>query len=140
MLSLRRGQIARRIRVLTEIARDRVRSRDHVRQDAAALASIREAVTAAGIDPESNPGLRYFRGADLVLARLGDSPQQQRADAAFAAQDPVLANRETRVARAAARAFEFVGRGPPEPASSPLSWYVWSLAFRAGNALAAAPA
>ena len=140
MLSLTRGRVARRLRVLTEIARDRVRSRIGARQDAAALESIREAVTAAGLDPESNPGLHYFRGADLVLARRGDSPQQQQADAAFAAHDPVLASRENRFARAAARALEFVGRGPPEPGSSPFNWYVWSLAFRSENAPAAAPA
>jgi hypothetical protein len=52
----------------------------------------------------------------------------------------VLAGRENRFARAAARALEFVGRGPPEPGSSPFNWYVWSLAFRSENAPAAAPA
>ena len=140
MLSLTRGPVARRLRVLTEIARDKVRRRDGARRDAAALESIREAVTAAGLDPETNDGLRYYKGADRTLARLGDSPEQQQADAAFAAQDPQLAKRENWLARAAARALEFIGRGPPEDGrSSPFSWYAWSLAFRAGNALAAAP-
>jgi hypothetical protein len=138
MLSLTRGRVARRLRVLTEIARDRVRSRDRARENAAALESIREAVTAAGIDPETNPGLRYYRGADRALAGLGDSPEQQQADAAFAAQDPELAKRENWLAKAAAQALEF-GRGPPEPGrGSPFDWYAWSLAFRAGNAPAAA--
>jgi hypothetical protein len=79
MLSLTRGRVARRLRVLTEIARDKVRRRDNARQDAAALESIREAVTAAGVDPETNPGVRYYGGADRTLARLGDSPEQQQA-------------------------------------------------------------
>jgi hypothetical protein len=141
MLSLTRGRVARRLRVLTEIARERVRSRDSARQDAAALDSIREAVTGAGLDPETNDGLRYYRGADRTLASLGDSPQQQQADAAFAAQDPQLARRENWLATAAARALEFIGRGPPEPGrGSPFDWWAWSLAFRSGNALAAAPA
>ena len=139
MLSLTRGRVARRLRVLTEIARARVRSRDGARENAAALESIREAVTAAGLDPETNDGLRHYRGADRTLASLGDSPRQQQADAAFIAQDAQLAKRENWLAQAAARALEFVGRGPPEPGgSSPYSWYLWSLAFRSENALAAA--
>ena len=135
MLSLTRGRVARRLRVLTEIARDRVRSRISARQDAAALESIREAVTSAGLDPKTNPGLDYYKGADRTLARLGDSPEQQQHDAAFAAQDPVLAKRECWFARAAARALEFIGRPPPEPGSSPFSWYLWSLAFRSAAAI-----
>jgi hypothetical protein len=130
MLSLTRGRVARRLRVLTEIARNRVRSRDRARENAAVLESIREAVTAAGLDPETNGGLRYYSGADRRLAELGDSPEQQRADAVFAAQDPVLARRKNWLAQAAAGALEFVGRPPPAPGSSPFSWYLWSLAFR----------
>ena len=134
MLSLTRGPVARRLRVLTGIARDKVRGRD-----AAALESIREAVTAAGLDPETNDGLRYYKGADRTLARLGDSPEQQQADAAFAAQDPALAKRENWLARAAARALEFIGRGPPEDGrGSPFDWYAWSLAFRSAASPAAA--
>ena len=139
MLSLTRGRVARRLRVLTEIARDRVRRRDRARENAAALESIREAVTAVGLNPETNSGLRYYKGADRTLAELGDSPQQQAADAVFAAQDPQLAKRENWFAQAAAEALEFSGRGPPGPDSSPFSWYLWSLAFRSGDALAAPP-
>jgi hypothetical protein len=140
MLSLSRGRVARRIRILTEIARSKVRRREQAREDAVVLESIRDAVAAAGIDPATNSGMRYYAGADRTLARIGDSEALQRADAVFIAQDPKLAKRENWVARAAARALDFVGR-PPEPGSgSPFDWYAWSLAFRSRAApLPAAP-
>ena len=131
MLSLTRGRVARRLRVLTEIARRKVRHRETVRENAAALQSIREAVAAAGIDPADNPGLRCYRGADRALAKIGDSEALRRADAAFSAQDPTLAKRRNQLAEAAVRALDFVGRPPPGPGSgSPFNWFAWSLAFR----------
>ena len=139
MLSLTRGRVARRLRVLTEIARSKVRYREGVRENAAALESIREAVTAAGIDPASNEGIRRLAGADRRLAELGDSEELRRADAAFATQDPKLAKRECWLARAAARALHFIGQPPPEPGrGSPFDWYAWSLAFRSRTSPAAA--
>jgi hypothetical protein len=140
MLSLTRGRVARRLRILTEIARDKIRSREMARERAAALASISEAVAAAGLDPADNGGLRYYAGADRVLARIGDSERQQRADAAFIAQDPVLAKRRNWLLHATARARDFIGRPPPQPgSSSPFDWHAWSLAFRSElSAVAAA--
>ena len=139
MLSLTRGRVARRLRVLTEIARRQVQYRDYAREKAAALESIREAVAAAGLDPATNPGLRYYGGADRALAELRDSEAQQQADAAFMAQDPAFAKRKCWLAEAAARALQWIGQPPPAPGrSSPYDWYAWSLAFNTRAAPAAA--
>src|SRR5260370_30683675 len=113
MLSLRRGQVARRLAVLTAATRDTVRRRARARRNAAALASIGAALADSGIDPAQNSAMRYFRGADRELLRIGDSAALQRADAAFAAQDPQLAARESLAAEAAARSPRFAGGRRP---------------------------
>src|ERR1044071_6520444 len=92
MLSLRRGPLARRLRVLTSLAREKVRYRDRVRERATALAAIRAALDMAGLDATDNPRLRCFDGADRQLARLHDSEAARRAEAVFIAADPKLAD------------------------------------------------
>jgi hypothetical protein len=115
---------------LTELARDRIRDRQAVRENAAALESIRAALAEADLDPAVNPGVRYFASADRALAALPDSIELQRADAEFIAHDPELAGRDSLARRGAARAADFVGRPPPAATGSPLDWYAWSLASR----------
>lgn len=130
---VRRAGLARRLDAVTRAARDKVRHRESVRENAAALASIGAALAAAGIDPAGNAGLRYFAGADRALAALGDSEALRRADAAFIAQEPILMARQSLAAQAAERAAGLAGRPPPGSGSplasgSPLDWYAWSLA------------
>jgi hypothetical protein len=124
-----RARLARRLTVLTETARRRVWERQHLRDNAAASASIRAALAEADIDPARTSCLRHFADAEPRLLGLGDTPALRRADAAFIAAQPRPASKSLAV-RAAEEAPRFAGRGrpPPESGASLLDWYAWSLA------------
>lgn len=101
----------------------------------AAGASIRAALAAANIDPAGISCLRAFADAEPRLARLGDTPELRRADAAFAAGHPRLASRGgTFESRAGRRAAVLTGGAPPDRGASLLDWYAWSLVVRSGAA------
>lgn len=139
MLSLRRGSVARRLRVLTDCAREKVRARQWHRERAAAVASIRAALEIAGLDPAHNPGVTRFRDSEALMARLGDTPERRRADADFVAQDPELAKRRSLLAAALERAPLPAAWPPPDPVGlgdigSPLHWYLWALQTLSGTA------
>ena len=134
MASFRNPRLNRRLATLTAAARDRVRHRQHMREYARASASIRDALSAADIDLRGNDGLRHFSYAERVVSEWPDTPELQRADADFIAQDAELASRDTLDASAARRASFFAGRPPPRPGSaSPFDWYAWSLAARSAQ-------
>jgi hypothetical protein len=120
----------RRLAVLTETVRRRVEYREELREKAKAWATIRAALAEANIDPTGISAVRTVDYAERELARRGESPELQRADAAFVAQDPQLASRESSTDRWAARAPEFAGQPPPRPGASLSDWYAWSLATR----------
>ena len=86
------------------------------------------ALAQAGIDPAHCFAVRDFAGAESALARLGDSPARQLAEAAFIAGDAVLAGRTGLAAAAARCAPDFAGGEPPPPGAAPLDWYAWALA------------
>ena len=118
----------RRLAVLTAAARRKVSERENLRENATAAASIRAALAGAKIDPAQISCLRTIADTEPRLARLGDSPELQRADAVFAAGHPRLASRDSFAARAAERAARFAARPPPDRGASLLDWYAWSLA------------
>ena len=120
----------RRLAVLTAAARRKVSERENLRENATAAASIRAALAGAKIDPAQISCLRTIADTEPRLARLGDSPELQRADAVFAAGHPRLASRDGFAARAAERAVGLAGRRPPDRGASLLDWYAWSLAAR----------
>jgi hypothetical protein len=120
--------LARRLAVLTEAARRKVAERESLRENVKASASIRAALAAANIDPARISCLRAIADAEPRLAGLGDTPELQRSDAAFAAAHPRPESREGFAARAARQAPRFAGRPPPERGASLLDWYAWSLA------------
>lgn len=128
MAGLHRARLARRLALLTEAARRKVSEREHLREYVKAAASIRAALAGAAIDPAAISCLRNIADAEPRLARLGDTPELQRADALFAARHPRLASRESLAAEAAERAAGLAGRPPPERGASLLDWYAWSLA------------
>ena len=130
MASFHNPRLNRRLAALTEAARDKVRYREHMREYARACASIRAALSEAEIDPTRNDGLRHFGYAERVVAEWPDTPELQRADAAFIARDPQLASRRDFAADVAERAARFAGRPPPNPGAAPFDWYAWSLAVR----------
>jgi len=133
--SLHSPALRRRLDALTETVRRRVEHREKMREYARASASIRAALTEAGIDPAQNSGLRSFAYGETEVARWPDSPELQRADAAFIAQDPKLASRERLAVDAARRASRFAGQPSLDPWSmSPVDWYAWSLAVRPSEA------
>ncbi len=135
MASLHSASLHRRLAVLTEAARRRIAHRENTREKAKACATIRAALAETNIDPAQNSGFRYFAYAERVVSEWPDTPALQRADAAFIAQDPQLASRESLAAQAARRAARFAGRPPPDPRSmSPVDWYAWSLATPSGDA------
>jgi hypothetical protein len=135
MASLHSASLHRRLEVLTAAVRRRVQQREAMREKATACAAILAALAGAHIDPAQNSGIRYFASAERETARWPDTPELQRADAAFVAQDPQLASRQSLAAEAAQRAGRFAGRPLPDPRSmSPLDWYAWSLAARSGPA------
>lgn len=127
----RRARLARRLAALTEAARRKVSARERLREDAEASSSIRAALEAA-IDPAQISAVRYFAAAERALSHAGDNADLRRADATFIAGDPRLAARDGLAASAAARAAQLAGAAPPDP-GSPLDWYAWSLAARAGG-------
>ena len=120
----------RRLAVLTAAARRKVSERENLRENATAAESIRAALAGAKIDPAQISCLPTIADTEPRLARLGDSPELQRADAVFAAGHPRLASRDSFAARAAERAAGFAGRPPPDRGASLLDWYAWSLAVR----------
>jgi hypothetical protein len=128
MGSLHRAALARRLAVLTEAARRKVAERESLRENAKASASIRAALAAADIDSAGISCLRTVADAEARLAGLGDTPELQRSDAAFAVAHPRLEPREGFAARAARQAPRFAGRPPPERGASLFDWYAWSLA------------
>ena len=130
MASLNSAALRRRLDALTDAVRERIGHRQRMREYATAAASIRAALVAVGIDPAQNHGMREFASAERVVAQWPDTPELQRADAAFIAQDPTLAARRNLAVEAAERAARFVGQPPPYPGASPFDWYAWSLAAR----------
>ena len=128
MGSSRRAAIWRRIAVLTAAARRKIARRQELRERAALWDAVRPALTAARIDPASLKRLWPVATAAEELAALGDSPATHRADAAFIAQDPVLASRQPYAAGLAERALGFRGQPPPHPEAAPFDWYAWALA------------
>jgi hypothetical protein len=111
------------------------RNRATMREYARASASVRAALAEAGLDPARNSGLRAFAYGESEVARWPDSPELQRTDAAFIAQDPTLTSRESLAAEAARRAPRFAGHQSPDRWSmSPVDWYAWSLAARPDEA------
>jgi len=129
------ASLRRRLEALTEAVRRLVEHREAMRERAKACAAIRAALAAADIDPAQNDGVRYFGSAEREVSRWPDTPELQRADADFIAQDPKLASRESLAAQAARRAARFAGRPPPDSRTmSPVDWYAWSLAARPGEA------
>src|ERR1700722_16755967 len=128
MASSRSAWIRRRLAVLVELARAKVRHREILRERAAIWDSIRPALAAASIDPARIKILWPVTSAEDELALLGDSPELRRADAAFIAQDPLLASRESYAAQVADRVPRFAHRPPPDPGASLFDWYAWSLA------------
>ena len=133
MASWRSARIRRRLAVLVEIARDKIRHREILREQAAIWDSIRPALAAASIDPVSIKILRSVAAAEGELALLGDSPDLRLADAAFVAQDPLLASRDSYAAQVADHVPRFAQRPPPDPGASLFDWYAWSLARRPGT-------
>lgn len=123
-----RASLLRRLAVLTEIARDKVRRREILREKSAVWETIRAALAAARIDPRRIEILWPVTSAAAELTRLGDTPALRRADAAFVAQDRVLSSREGYAAKAAGRVTDFAARPPPRPGASLFDWYAWSLA------------
>jgi hypothetical protein len=128
MASFHRPGLARRLAVLTEAARRKVREREDLREHAKATAIIRAALAGSTIDPAQISCLRNFADAEPRLARLGDTPELARADAVFAAGPGRVLSRERLAAEAAERATGLAGRPPPDHGASLLDWYAWSLA------------
>jgi hypothetical protein len=85
--------LRRRLDRLAEAARRRVWDRQRLRDNVAAWAAIAPALAAVRIDPASIGALHGLAGAADALARLGDGPELQHADAEFAAADSRPARR-----------------------------------------------
>jgi hypothetical protein len=132
--SLHSASMRRRLDALTETVRRTVEYREELREKAKAWATIRSALADANIDLAQVSAVRTVDYAERELARRGESPELQRADAAFVAQDPQLASRESFTDRWAARAPEFAGQPPPRQGASLADWYAWSLAASSGRA------
>jgi hypothetical protein len=134
MASLDSPSLRQRLDALTEAVGRRVEHREKMREYARASARIRAALAEAGIDPAQNGGVRAFAYGESEVARWPDSPELQQADAAFIAQDPRLAARESLAAEAARRAPRFAGQQSPDRWSmSPVDWYAWALAARSAT-------
>src|SRR5256885_2169364 len=84
----------------------------------------------------SSPPLRRVRSPPPRPAEWPDTPELQRSDAAFIAQDPKLAGRQSLAVQVAERVGRFAGQPPPDrwTSMSPFDWYAWSLAARLGEA------
>jgi hypothetical protein len=126
----RKAALRRRLAVLTEAARDNIRRRELLRDQAAALVSIRAALAEAKIEPARIWALRSIDLAERTLSRLGDTPKKRQADALFIAHDAKLAAREGYAAICARQAPRFAGGPPPDAGASLSDWYAWSLASR----------
>lgn len=139
MGSSRRASILRRLARLTALARDTVARRQALREKAAAWTTIRAAMADARISPARVKILWPVSEAAGELARLGDSPERESADAGFIASDPVLVGRCPYDAAALARVPRFAHRGPPDFGAALADWHAWALA-RAAPAGAVAKA
>jgi hypothetical protein len=128
MGSSNRRRIWRRLAVLTAAAREKVGRRQGLRERAAVWDVIRPALAAAEIDPAPLKNLWPVATAADELRRLGDSPELRRADAAFIAQDPVLASRRPYCAGVTARVPGLRGCPPPGPGAALIDCYAWALA------------
>src|SRR5205085_425239 len=127
--SLADAALRRRLGILTEIVRREVEHRQQLRERAAIWVTLRTALADAKIDPKRISGMWPLTGAAAELRRRGDSPELQRADAAFIARDPQLASRKSYTADLPERAAKFVGRRPPAPEHASLfDWCAWALA------------
>jgi hypothetical protein len=134
LASLDSPSLRRRLDALTEAVRRRVEHREEMREKAKACAAIRAALAEAGVDPAQNGGFRYFEYAERIVPDWPDTPELQRADTAFIAQDPKLASRESLAAQAASRTAQFVGQPLPDPRTmSAMDWYAWALAARSAT-------
>jgi hypothetical protein len=131
MASSRRS-LHRRLAALTDAARRGIRRREALRDNARGWAVISEALDEAGIariDPEL-PGQGAAATAAAELAKLGESLELQRADAAFIAQDKQLNRYDSWAARVADRIPQFVDQPPPQQGGRVTlsDWYAWALA------------
>ena len=102
--------------------------RQDLRERAAAWDVIRPALAAARVNPAGLENLWSVATAAKTLAGLGESSALQRADAAFIADDPVLASRAPFAAAVPERVPHFRGRPPPLPGAALIDWYAWALA------------
>jgi hypothetical protein len=128
MASSRSPRIGRRLAILTAATRKKIARRQELRERAAAWDVIRPALEAARIDQAGVTRLWPVSTAAKALAGLGDSPVLRSADAAFIAQDPVLASRRPYAADIAERVPRFRGQPPPRPDAALFDWYAWALA------------
>ena len=130
MASLNDPSLRRRLDAVTEVIRRRVEHSERMRDYAKAAASIRAALSAAGLDPAQNIGLREFGYAERAVAEWPDTPELQQSDATFIAQDPKLAARQSLATKVADHVGRFAGQPPPDrwTSMSPFDWYAWSLA------------
>ena len=135
MASFADPRLRRRLAALDAAARDKIKHRQYVRDKSDAEASIAAALTrlranGVAIEPRDIFAMRRYGGAAQALARLGDTPELRRADAAFIAADPELAALK---AESTAHRAEWIARyangGPPPPlGAAPMAWHAWSLA------------
>ena len=134
MASLHSASLRRRLDALTETVRRTVEYREELREKAKAWATIRAALAEANIDPAAIGAVRAVDYAERELARRGENPELQRADAAFVAEDTQLASRESLTDKWARRAPDFAGQPPPRLGASVADWYAWALAASSGRA------
>jgi hypothetical protein len=120
--------LGRRLDRVTEATRAKVRHRQGLRERAMAARTIRIAALTAKIDPGQIGGLERLAYSHSALARLGETPEVERADAEFIAHEPELARRESWAVRVADRIPRFA-RTPPHGRDSSLDdWFAWALA------------
>lgn len=134
MASLHSASLRHRLDALTVAVRRTVEYREELREKVKAWATIRSALADANIDPAQVSAVRAVEYAERELARRGENPELQRADAAFVAQNPQLSSRASLTDRWARRAPDFAGQPPPNPGASLADWYAWSLAASPGRA------
>ncbi|HXP04028.1 MAG TPA: hypothetical protein VN808_07890 [Stellaceae bacterium] len=122
------ASLRRRLDRVTGATRAKVRHRQGLRDHAMAARAIRIAALTAKIDPGQIRGLERLAYSHSALARLGETPETERANAEFIAHDPELARRESWAVRVADCIPRFA-RTPPHGRDSSLDdWYAWALA------------
>lgn len=125
---MRSASLRRRLALVTAVTRNQVLYRESLRDLASAGATIRAALAKAGIDPAQIELLWPLTEAAEELAELGDTTEQERADAAFVAQDSCLATHQSETAKLAALAAQFVDNRRPALSDGWEEWYAWALA------------